>query len=67
VTSYNISSTPRKPDIIARSTGSSPAGWRAWWAAESANQHTDWITLIDAAAAVLARLRAQHSIVFSSS
>ena len=53
--------------ITFPSTGTSPAGWRAWWQAEAANQHTDWISLIDAASGVLARLRLQHSLAFSSS
>jgi hypothetical protein len=62
VTHYIISSASRKPslEVVTRSTGFSPAGWRAWWQAEAANQHTDWISLIDAAGAVLARLRLQH-------
>jgi hypothetical protein len=51
--------------ITFPSTGCGPAGWRAWWAAEAANQHTDWVSLIDAAQGVLQRLRVLHVSVSS--
>jgi hypothetical protein len=48
------------------STGCGPAGWRCYWQARAANEGTDWISLIDAAQAVLQRLRVLHAISVSS-
>jgi hypothetical protein len=38
----------------------SSANTREWWAAESRRVGTDWISLIDAAQAVLCQLRVRH-------
>jgi hypothetical protein len=48
------------------STGCGPNGWRCYWQARAANDHTDWISLIDAAAGVLARLRILYIVSVSS-
>jgi hypothetical protein len=48
------------------STGCGPDGWRCYWQARAANDHSDWISLIDSASAVLARLRILHVIEASS-
>jgi hypothetical protein len=41
-------------------TATSTANAREWWAAESQRVGTDWISLLDAADAVVSRLRILH-------
>jgi hypothetical protein len=57
--SYSIQTElcKQSSEITNLSTGTDPAGWRAWWAAESKLAGTDWHTLIDSADAALSRLR----------
>jgi hypothetical protein len=49
-----------KVEPTSSSTGTDPAGWRHWWAAESERVGTDWKSLMAAADAALSRLRAIH-------
>jgi hypothetical protein len=44
------------PEITALST----ANAREWWRQQAVIDHTDWTALIDAAQAVLSRLRIVH-------
>jgi hypothetical protein len=39
------------------STGTDPAGWRQWWAAQSQRDGADWRSLLDQHQDILNRLR----------
>jgi len=60
--SYSISSSFDKPDVISRSTGTCPAEWRLYWAAQSRIDGTDWVSLLAAAQSALTQLRIVHGV-----
>jgi len=45
------------PTSIHNSTGTDPAGWRAWWATESAANGSDWQSIITAHLTIVDQLR----------
>jgi hypothetical protein len=58
---HTLATCRKSSEIVFPSTGDSPAQWRIWWDAESRRQHTDWISLCDAAETALRRLRIVHA------
>jgi hypothetical protein len=46
--------------ITARSTGTNPDGWRAWWREESIRVGSDWKSLLDSLEVALRWARQQH-------
>jgi hypothetical protein len=61
MTYLSNSSALFKPELSSSSTGAvADGGWRRWWREQSLIDGTDWRTLLDAASAVLSRLRVVH-------
>jgi hypothetical protein len=49
---------PRNSSLTRASTGTTSAEWRQWWREQARIDHTDWVSLNDAADTALQRLRA---------
>jgi hypothetical protein len=65
---YNTSTAASKSfvEILVNSTGTSPAEWRAWWAAETDRIGTNWRGLINLHFETCRRLQAISSLRRSS-
>jgi hypothetical protein len=56
----------KSPEIVARSIGTDPTGWLAWWREQALIDGTDWRNLVEAAEQILRQLRVLHLVEASS-
>jgi hypothetical protein len=62
----NSSGLFKSEPATSPSTGTCPSEWRRWWRDQAQIDRTDWASLLEAAEAALARLRAYRLAEASS-